>query len=264
MTDALNQHIPTPKPRRQRRFLPGCLVALLLLAALGVGGALRIRQLYLRPPAHWLAYQQWKRSTSLDERRALATALEQRVAAMANVRTRDGTPIGDGQGLGPRTLTMSFAEVNAWLDTALPDFERDQGSWCQTRGLVLPPEVTEPMLAADEDSLVVCFLYRSPQFSAVVSAYCDIAVPREGAVTLKVRKVKLNDLRLPRGVLTRVLEAQARSAVVGQAQVLLDGTTFPAVEPVWGGTRLARLTAVEVRPDGLTLTANLVPRNSRN
>jgi hypothetical protein len=241
------------------------LALLILVVLLGAAG-LRIYQLYHRLPEHWVDFEQWKYDTTSEQRSDLATALEQRVAAVANVRDREGIPIGTGDGLGPRTLRVSFAEVNAWLDTALPDFLREQDAWCREHYLAVPPGLAEPMVAGDPagPGLIISFHYVAGSFSGVISAYCDLAVPREGALTVKVRKVKVNDLRLPRALLVRALDVQPDGLALGVAganiKQLFDGRTFPAAQPVWGASREAHLTGVAIRPDGLDVTVNLVPR----
>jgi hypothetical protein len=249
----------TPK-RKPRRILRACLVVLAVLAAGLLIAGLRISQLYYRVPQTWTGYQNWKRSTPADQRAALADTLVQRVVELANVRDRNGTPIGSGDGLGRRMVHMSFAEVNAWLDTQLPGFLLDPASRRWTHGMAIPPGLTEPMIAGDPDGsgLILSCRYQQGSFNAVISTCCDLTVPREGELSVAVRKVKANDLRIPRGVLDRAISAAPAMPAAISAGQLLDGKTFDATAPVWGGTREARLTAITISPEGVDVTVDLV------
>jgi hypothetical protein len=262
MSDLPPTNLQAAMGRKPRRVLRTLLIVAALLAILILATGLRLHQLYNRAPESWLGYQAWKNSTPVDQRRALAGDLVQRVAELANVRDRNGAPIGSGEGLGLRSIHMSFAEINAWLDTDMPDFLLDAANRRWTRGLAVPPGFSEPMLAPDHDGpgVVLSARYQQGSFNAVVSSCCDLSVPREGELTIKVRQMKVNDLRISRGILSRVLAAARGMPAAVNAGKLLDGKTIPASTPVWGGTREARLSALDVTPDGMDVTVNIVTR----
>ena len=250
----------TVAPRRHW-FRLGCLTVIALLIVAVIVVPLDIYRRLKTTPEHWNHYQKLLEQTTPQERQQIADNVEARFLAALSIRTAGDQPIGDGDGLGLRTFSLSTDEANCWLESKMPQWWANQ----QAQG-DLPPllrEITQPNIAVDDGQLVFSFRYTSPRLNQVVSLYCDLAVPKEGELQLQVRRVVGGTMPVPaQTILSRFTDADDPhgSQVAQQLQSALDGKTY-AAKQIMPGNRIGRIKDLNLRPDGLDVTINIVPRD---
>jgi len=107
--------------------------------------------------------------------------------------------------------TVSDEQINGWLSSHLLDKLPD----------ALPPGVTDPRVAIDEDGLAVACRYESDGFSTVLSLKVDAYLTdRPNQLALRFRSVRAGRMPLPLGSILEQLTTLAREAnvPVGQSQ----------------------------------------------
>lgn len=237
-------------------------------------------------PHHRQVWQQRLAATTLTERTAAAVALEQRFAHLfsatyqapggagsnsssvkpgdATATSSAATPVGDE--LGPRSIVISVDEANDWLETrsGLGSGATEGVGWLHQQGVTMPPQIKDPSLAIEGQQVLAACTVESKDISQIVSLYCDVTVPQEGKVTVRVTGIKGGDLPLPAKALASAAAAQAaekvRDRLKDQIESLRTGKTVDAVWPL-PGNRVARLKGLVFTGKGIELSFNVVSEN---
>ena len=257
-------HAAAPAPSRPRhRLRRGCLIFLALFIVAAIVVPLTIYHRLKTPPEHWTRYQKFLETMPLEQRQQIAQSVQARFLATLSVRTPGDQPVGNGDGLGLRTFSLTTDEANCWLETLMPQWWANQ----QSDGALppLPAEVTQPHIAIDAGRLVLSFQYASPQHTQVVSLYCAASVPEEGQLKFQVHKVAGGTMPVPQAVLRQFTGSAPGSArgnqLAEQLQSAFDGQVFPA-KSVMPGNRVGKIKDFRLRDDGLDIDINIVSRGS--
>ncbi len=242
------------------------IVALLAIAAVALGFFLLRSE-----PAHWQRHQQRRAATPQTQRVEQAQQLEARFTALLSYTNPAGDPgitfvsptaqdAGVSQdGLGVRRIQLTSDEVNAWLETRLPE-------WLENQGVTLPVEVKEPMFAAQNGLVILAFRYESDNVSQIVSmSFRPELVGQDQnnrQLVFALAGVQGGKLPLPSGSLVSRLETQAAEAkneALKRVSDALAGRPFDPVMPMADGKRTVRLIDFDLGEEESSLTVRLDP-----
>ncbi|MCE9589665.1 MAG: hypothetical protein K8S99_03985 [Planctomycetes bacterium] len=239
-----------PAPAKRRRL--GCQVALLVFIALLLGGGMWAYHLWSSKPAYWLANQQFLATHDNETLLLMATALEQRILATVTDPSSTGSESED------RAVAMSADEVNAWLHIKL-------GTLLANQNLAMPKEVSEPMIAVENDRLVLAFRYQTERVDQVVSAMFTVVMHEDGRATVKLDAGRVGRLPVPVAITGTALAHPKGDAALGRPgaknvmESLFAGYTFDPVTPI-DQTRQVRLRGYRLTPQGIEATLRSEPR----
>ena len=210
--------------------------------------------LWRSEPAYWQQRRSFFEQHTPQERMALAESVEQRIlATLSDVsisaagESKDAADSGTDKDKDTVFLTMD--EINAWIDQRLYEWAANQGS-------VIPEFITNPMLAIDDDELVIAFLYDSPSMQQVFSITCDVVLEDDQAV-IKVLNVSGGRLQIPavRVASRAVGQVQGKESEMAQMTDRIteafDGMAFDPILKL--GQQKVRLKAFELELDGARL-----------
>ncbi len=255
------QSSPTPAPPRRRRlrWLLG-VMGVLVLVVLCV--ALVVFQRWHREPADWSQWHQTLASADPQQRETLtshAMAVEQRAMQLFNVMDDQGRPLGQGDGLGLRTLELTPLEANCWLSLRLPELAATQSPVGQVVGSLFPPELTDPMVSVEDGHLVLRARYAAQELSQIFSMTLATGVPSPGELTVRIEKMRGGDLPLPAAAIQRQLENRAKynpADPLANMGELFAGKKYPATWTI-DGQRTATLQSLTVTSEKITVAFNL-------
>lgn len=231
---------PAPSPTRaaRHRWLIGCAIVVVIL----LGGCLITATIagwmWSAEPEHWRQHARFVADTPEDELEQLAADLQNRVPSELSQPSDT-----------PRTITLKLNEANAWLDQKLDD-------WLAHQGASLPPGVSEPMLATEDDKIIFAFCVEAEGTEQIVSVFFNLGFEPDGEARLLVDRVELGRLSVPVSTLIGLMEGTDADEAAG---VLRGEHGFDPVGPI-DGTRQARLLGVEVHEDRLELEVINEPR----
>ena len=219
-------------PRPWQRLI---LVAIALVCIVALG-AWWMSQ---RTPTYWKQNRQFIEQTADDDLQQLANDIERRFASLTRVTDSTGRPQPAEQ-----TLRFTVQEANAWLTRNLP-------RWLANQNAQLPDGIDAPMVAFDNERLILAFEYSTPRVRHVVSLVFSVELDGADGARVVLEEMRGGLLPLPRDAILEKLTASAppNDPLVG----LLHGEPF---EPVWplDASREARLLNIAFVEDGVELT----------
>lgn len=255
MTAAGNRITPKADPPWPRRL--GCQMVLLAVVVVLLLAGAWAYWLWRSTPAYWTRNAALLKSMDNPTLLQLADDLEKRLTADLTDPGPDGA--AEGYLNKSRTISVSLAEINAWLAVKLD-------TWALNRGVTLPPQMKGPMLAAEGDNLVLAFQYQTPQFSQIVSAFFKLELLPDGQARIKIQSIHGGELPIPADSLVKRLKkfdsAGGRAKHVQIPAPIFDGTTFSPVHEI-DATRQIRLVGYRLRPDGADVTIRTEPREAK-
>lgn len=278
------------RPMHPTRWPPGCLLGLGLaggLAAAGLAVMIYLIWLWKTPPPHWQQRQRWRQQTPLEERQALAIELEKRILRHLFPNT-SVPPVGTGprsaasfphsSPLPPpsRTtigaeekveeITLRVEEINAWLETRLPEFLANQN-------ISVPQGVSDPMIAIEDDQLLLAFRYTSPKLSQVFTLRLRpemvFSPPERKATTslvgpllrLQLERLEGGQLPLPTELVQEAMRRTDSPRATQAILAILNGQTIEPVAPLPGERRRQlRLLDCSLSPEAIRLKIKLESR----
>ena len=227
--------------RRRRRWPMVLLVLLGLLAAAAAWAWLK----WSSTPAFWTRTQQTMGTLTAAQRQAIAASLEAKVTAALTKYD----PTEDPDAPKDRTLEITTAEANAWVQERLP-------MWLANRGAALPPELSQPTVAVEDGRVVVAARVEAEGLAQVVSVWAKPALDASGMLRLSDVRVRGGELPLPaKGVIDRFgrhVPADRRPQVDAARQALSGAAVEAVFDP--GDDRVVRFTDVDVMEDRVVLT----------
>lgn len=255
----------TPDPTG-RRWLTWRKVILLVIGGiclLGVAGAVGGYWLLQATPVYWQQRQQYLTSLSLQDLKREAESLERRILNELSY-VSSGSPLeGEGtqqnaQGAGqdsdvaiphePRTVSLTINEVNAWMAKRLK-------SWMKNQQMHIPKGVTDPMVAVQDEHLVLAFQFDSGELSSVISLLFTVEIQDNHEAQIKLNKMRGGRLPLPTGIVHRLgtagTSAKHQQQIASLAEAF-DGMTFDPVMRF--DQQQIRVLAIGLHPDRIDLT----------
>ena len=265
MSESTSQPSTAPTPTRSRRgcgcgsLVIGCLGVTALLAAAVMVALVVLWWLVTGEPEHWQAQRQRLLQLSEAERDEHAQRLENRLDRTfsgagdaqpgVNVAAHDPSPLGE------RELSMSFDELNAWLDRRLE-------LWLQHEQIDLDLPVSDVVVASSQGELILAARVGFQHFASVLSARIDAELLDDGDMRLHLRRIELGRLPMPLDQAVEMTrehlpERYQQQKFVRQSLEILEGERFtPAYDT---GDHEVRLIDWLVRDDGVDLTITLQP-----
>lgn len=177
--------ILTGSARKRLRIVAFCVVALLLVAAVGL---LLVWRASRQVPEF---YQE-----AIDgDPRAQAEASDQMIQ-------RATTLVSNVEQEGRWEATFTADQINGWLAVDLVKNHAGQ----------LPPSVSDPRVAIEPDGLTVACRFKQGAVDSVLSLSVDVYLSEPNVVAVRIRKARAGALPLPLdSVLERISEAVRRS-----------------------------------------------------
>lgn len=259
MKQALTRHIKTlpdrltPMGRQLHRRLPKTLagriqLGILATVTLAILIGVLVTMLLGSEPGYWKRNQKLLASDNATLLQ-LANTFEQRA-----LRDLSGSP---GQALPRRTVHVDFQEINAWLNIKLEDY-------LTNRGIKLPPQIHQPMLAGEEGMLILAFEYRTPRMSQIISVELHPIFQEDGQrFRLKLGRIRAGSIPLPLQSIRNQIASQSPQAAqqLDQILALLGDQWHEAIQRHPGDARLnLRLVGVDITPQGIDLQLQSEPR----
>jgi len=240
-----------PPPRRRRRL--GCQVTLLVFLALAIGVLGVAYVLWSSKPAHWKRNQEFLASQDNETLLRMATTLEQRIIAAVS------DPNSNGETSEERVVPMTTDEVNAWLYLKL-------GTLLTNQNMSMPPEVSEPMIAANDQRLVLAFRYQTDRVDQIVSSEFKLTIQPDGMATVKIDGASAGNLPVPLSIATSGIsrkhkpnQAASPKGTRDLVESLMSGYSF---DPTWeiDHARQVRLIGYRLTPQGIEADIRSEPR----
>ncbi|MFA9478025.1 hypothetical protein ACERK3_06910 [Phycisphaerales bacterium AB-hyl4] len=158
-----------------------------------------------------------------------------------------------------QSLSMSFDEVNAWLDRRLT-------GWMQQQEVDVDLPVRDLIITSRDGKLIVAGDVHIRQFNQVVSAVIDANLLADGDLHLHVERVRIGRVPLPSDAVVQYarqhIPDDEKTQAVRQALDVFEGTSFTPVYRI-DNEREVRLVAWSVSDDGVELTIDTSPRSDR-
>ena len=89
-----------------------------------------------------------------------------------------------------KKIHMSPEEANVWITEKLDE-------WLHYRDYEMPDQVADPMIAIEDDQLLLSFAFETSGFSQIFTAGFDLTFLENGNALLELRDVKAGQLPLP-------------------------------------------------------------------
>jgi len=259
------------KPPKHRKM--GCGTVLLVITVISALCGAWGYWLWKSEPVYWQEHKQYLEKSTPQERLALAESVERRVLdkiSFAPVKGPmgggDGTASHGGAGEGglaasgaettsnrpaktTKEVFLTIEEINAWMDQRLKD-------WASNQGMNIPDFVKDPMVAIEDDYLILAFKFEKPPISQVVSVMTTVVI-EENEAKIQVEGVRGGRLKIP-GVKAAANAVGARGGESGLADIAakitkaFDGKTFNPLLKL--NSQKIRMISFELKPDGALLT----------
>lgn len=200
-------------------------------------------------PEFWDQTQTFWADTDTATLDKMAESAERRVFNRVS-----NTPNEDAN-TGPQTVTVTLDEANAWLRQRFPQ-------WVENRGQQMPPELMDPMLAIEEDLLVLAFQIETDERTSLVSLLVDVEFNEDGTGIFRLANVRLGRQDLPLQWLINKISAYDNSYadLAANAQGLTEGLPFEPVFAMPGSQdRLVRVRDMRLLEDENTIELDIEP-----
>ncbi len=254
------------RPRRRMPWWQKIAIAVagltLLIILLLAAGAGVLYYLWSAPPAHWQRHQTWLQTTSIEERKVLATTLEKRLLQQLSKVPLPPRQAHNAATAAPASppvdFSMSIDEANAWLEQRLPEVLANQH-------LQLPDNIQGLMIAVEGQTLLLSFQYQSAKIDQVFTLETQPAfvIGADGVPKLdfNLQSLRGGRMRIPQGLLDRAtqqVEQQGVDKAVESVMATLRGRAIDATVPYPGdASRSVRITDIDLKQAALDLKARV-------
>lgn len=252
---------PAPAPSRRGcgcgcgTLVLGCLGVIVLLVVVVVAGVVFAWWQWTSTPDYWDTHRARVEQLTPAERDQQADAVDQRFsrwftdAHEADPTTNYAAATPAEPAPGERTLSLSFDEINAWLDRRLE-------GWMQQQEVDLDLPVREVILTSQDGKLIVAGDVRVQQFQQVVSAVINAQMLDDGDLYVHVESVRVGRFPVPTETVVRFARDQIpedeQTRAFKQALEVFEGVTFTPAHAA-DGTEI-RLTSWAIDDDGIDVT----------
>lgn len=273
-----NQSAPAKKPSKCFKLIKRA-VLLVLLAVLLTTGV--IIYLVKSEPAYWKQHEKFLAETSPQQMEELAEQVEDKLNKLANL----GIDVGDPTAQALQELTAEDAKPDAVAGetteykikpedvhinseqtitlnneqlAAVVQLRMDE--WMLERGYIKPKEINDPMIAVDDDNLVMAFNFKIGKFDTVISGKFNLEILDNGMAMLSLKRFLVGKLPVPADSLGEHLRKQTggdpRAEKVGEwLGKLKEMEVKPVIE--LEHRRRARVMAYKILKDSLEMTVRI-------
>ena len=152
-----------------------------------------------------------------------------------------------------KKMTLTNEQLAAIVQTRFDD-------WMKERGYERPKEMQDPMVAVQDDDLVMAFRLESGSFSAVISGKFYVEILDNGMAELTLRRFLVGQLPVPSDMLGEHLRnASGGDSRMQQIGEWLGKLQFIEIKPVLEieNRRRARIMDYKIIKDGLELSVRV-------
>lgn len=203
-------------------------------------------------PGYWTQQQKMRAAVPVEVLSERGMSLERRITDEITRVNLLAAPGGD-----VRTLRVTTDEANAWLATRLKP-------WLENREITLPPELRDPMIAVQGQSLVLAFAVGQPDAFQVVSVDLGLKMLDDGRLRVQVQRLRSGLFPLPEFFVRRIASAlpNSQAKAVQTFFQALDGFEF---EPKFhlDESRDSKLRSLLIAPEEVTITLETLSRGPR-
>ena len=285
MSDKPNEENGNPAPTGKPRTRGGIgklikrVVLLTLLAVVITAGV--VVYLIKSEPAYWKQHEKFLAETTPQQMEALAEQVEEKLHKLANLGIDENDPATQtlreltGQGRNAtddivetteykikpedihinsdQTITLDNEQLAAVVQLRLDE-------WMLERGYVKPDEIEDPMIAVEDDNLVMAFKLKAGKFNAIISGKFNLTILDNGMAVLTLRRFLVGKLPVPADSLGEHLRRQSggdpRAEKVGDwLGKLQELEVKPVIE--LEHRRRARVMAYKIVKDRLEMTVRI-------
>ncbi len=238
-------------------------------------------------PSYWKEHQRFIAETSPTRMQALANEVEAKIDELSNLGLEEAQnkrgeveswmqsltrptdqPTDDGQATEEKQetvrpedvkinvekkMTLTNEQLAAIVQTRFDD-------WMKERGYERPKEMQDPMVAVQDDDLVMAFRLESGSFSAVISGKFYVEILDNGMAELTLRRFLVGQLPVPSDMLGEHLRsASGGDSRMQQIGEWLGKLQFIEIKPVLEieNRRRARIMDYKIIKDGLELSVRV-------
>ncbi len=277
-TDGVTDDPKTGKTTN-RRWLRFALRAVLVLLLLVAAGSAIIIYLARSEPTYWKEHQVFLRESTPEQLEQLAEQVDLQLQSLANLgldpidREADAAmqslnalagsdrPDDNQAKVKPedvhinidQVFTLTNDQLAAVVQTRLED-------WMSDRGYDKPTEITDPLVAVDDGSLVMAFQLQLGSFAQIVSGRFDLQIHNDGMAELSMKRFLVGTLPVPANAVGKHLRqmsgGNSRATEVGEWLEKLQHLEFkPVIE--LDHRRRARVQDYKLLDHGLELTVRV-------
>ena len=272
------QPAPGKKPSKRRRLIKRAILLALLAVVISAGVVI---YLVKSEPAYWKQHEKFLAETTPRQMRELARQIEDKLKALANLGIDENDPATQtlreltGQGTNSsdgvvetteykikpedvrinteQTITLDNEQLAAVMQLRIDE-------WMLERGYVKPDEIADPMIAVEDDNLVMAFKLKAGKFNAIISGKFNLTILDNGMAVLTLKRFLVGNLPVPADSLGEHLRRQSggdpRAAQVGEwLGKLQEMEVKPVIE--LEHRRRARVMAYKTLKDSLELTVRI-------
>jgi hypothetical protein len=276
-----NQTHPRKKPARRGKLIKRVILLTLSAVILAAGVVIYLAK---SEPAYWKQHEKFLAETTPQRMEELAGQVEDKLKMLANLGIDENDPATQtlreltGQGTGTQTTAEGVVETTEYkikpedvhINTEQTiTFDNDQlaavvqlrmDEWMLERGYVKPNEIEDPMIAVEDENLVMAFKLKAGKFDAVISGKFDLTILENGMAVLTLKRFLVGKLPVPADSLGEHLRRQSggdpRAEKVGEwLGKLQELEVKPVIE--LEHRRRARVMAYKILKDGLEMTVRI-------
>ena len=218
----------------------GCGLVVLIVIGLLCVVALVCAMMWTSEPTYWQANQQYIAATSALQLQQTAEQLEKQFSSRIS-------NLPPGQNGDEQTITISLAQINAWLARRLE-------GWLVNQGSSLPPQISNIMLATQGDELVLAFELSSDEIEQVVSVVLEIKPQPGDKVGFHLIAIRAGRLPVPVGFLAEQLQTDTagNNTLPDLLTRASAGLSAELVQPI-DSLRQVRLLDIQPHADSIDL-----------
>lgn len=280
-----NQTPPRKKPAKRGRLIKRVILLTLLAVVLTAGVVIYLAK---SEPAYWKKHEKFLAETTPQRMEELAEQVEDKLKMLANLGIDENDPatqaLRELTGQGPANPTDNQTNTDGIVETteykikpedvhinteetitldneqlaAVVQLRMDE--WMLERGYVKPKEIEDPMIAVEDENLVMAFKLKAGKFDAVISGKFDLTILENGMAVLTLKRFLVGKLPVPADSLGEHLRRQSggdpRAEKVGEwLGKLQELEVKPVIE--LEHRRRARVMAYKILKDGLEMTVRI-------
>lgn len=155
-----------------------------------------------------------------------------------------------------RTISVSLEELNAWITVKLDE-------WLAHQGNALPKEVTEPMVAIEDETLILAFRYAYANLNLLVSFDCEVRLLKDHEAQVKVTRVCSGELPLAAGIVSKLMALSNENGALENIAMVLNGITFNPVVDLIGDVHQGRIIGLKICENSVEVKVRIEPKDSK-
>ena len=155
-----------------------------------------------------------------------------------------------------RTLSVSLEELNAWMTVKLDE-------WLAHQGSVLPKQVTESMVAIEDETLILAFRYAYANLNLLVSFDCEVRLLKDHEAQVKVTRVRSGKLPISAGIVSNLMALSNENGALKNIAMVLNGITFNPVVDLIGAVHQGRIIGLEICENSVEVKVRIESKDSK-